>query len=73
MGAPLGDNANTLPAKRILERANIMLAPVATDIMGVSGRVILAALIAERADTGTMHAAFWHRQSPVGLERRGPR
>jgi transposase len=33
----------------VLERANIKLASVATDIMGVSGRAILAALIAGRA------------------------
>jgi len=33
----------------VLERANIKLAAVATDIMGVSGRAILAALIAGRA------------------------
>jgi transposase len=38
----------------VLERANIKLASVATDIMGVSGRAILAALIAGRADPGTM-------------------
>jgi transposase len=38
----------------VLERANIKLAAVATDIMGVSGRAILAALIAGRADPGTM-------------------
>jgi transposase len=38
----------------VLERANIKLAAVATDIMGVSGRAMLAALIAGRADPGTM-------------------
>jgi transposase len=38
----------------VLERANMKLASVATDIMGVSGRAILAALIAGRADAGTM-------------------
>jgi transposase len=38
----------------VLERANIKLASVATDIMGVSGRAILAALIAGRADPVTM-------------------
>jgi transposase len=38
----------------VLERANIKLASVATDIMGVSGRAILGALIAGRADAGTM-------------------
>jgi transposase len=38
----------------VLERANIKLAAVATDIMGVSGRAILAALIAGRAAPGTM-------------------
>src|SRR5918995_7428354 len=38
----------------VLERANIKLASVATDIMGVSGRVILQALIMGRADPATM-------------------
>src|ERR671914_1020439 len=38
----------------VLERANIKLAAVATDIMGVSGRAILAALIHGRADPATM-------------------
>jgi transposase len=38
----------------VLERANIKLAAVATDIMGVSGRAILAALLAGRADPATM-------------------
>ena len=38
----------------VLERANITLASVATDIMGVSGRAMLAALIAGRADAATM-------------------
>jgi transposase len=38
----------------VLERANIKLASVATDIMGVSGRAMLEALIAGRADAATM-------------------
>jgi transposase len=38
----------------MLERANIKLASMATDIMGVSGRAILAALIARRAAPETM-------------------
>jgi transposase len=38
----------------VLERANIKLAAVATDIMGVSGRAILAALLAGRADPAAM-------------------
>ena len=38
----------------VLERANIQLASVATDIMGVSGRAILAALMAGRAAPETM-------------------
>jgi transposase len=38
----------------VLERANIKLASVATDVMGVSGRAILAALIAGRAAPETM-------------------
>jgi transposase len=38
----------------VLERAHIKLAAVATDIMGVSGRTILAALVQGRADPVTM-------------------
>ena len=38
----------------VLERANIKLASVATDIMGLSGRAILRALIEGRADPTTM-------------------
>jgi transposase len=38
----------------VLERANIHLAPGATDSMGVSGRAILAASIAGRAAPETM-------------------
>jgi len=38
----------------VLERANIKLAAVATDIVGVSGRAIVAALIRGRADPATM-------------------
>jgi transposase len=38
----------------VLERANIKLAAVATDIMGVSGRAILTALIHGRTDPATM-------------------
>jgi transposase len=38
----------------VLARANIKLASVATDIMGVSGRAILAALIEGRSDPATM-------------------
>jgi transposase len=38
----------------VRERANIQLASVASDIMGVSGRAILAALVGGRADPGTM-------------------
>jgi transposase len=37
-----------------LDRANIKLAAVATDIMGVSARAILAALVEGRADPATM-------------------
>jgi transposase len=40
----------------VLERANIKLASVAADIMGMSGRAILAALIEGRADPATMAA-----------------
>jgi transposase len=40
----------------VLERANIKLASVASDIMGVSGRAMLEALIAGRADPQTMAA-----------------
>jgi transposase len=38
----------------VLERANITLASVATDILGVSGRAILAALVEGHADPATM-------------------
>jgi transposase len=38
----------------VLERANIKLAAVATAMMGVSGRAILAALLVGRADPATM-------------------
>jgi transposase len=38
----------------VLERANINLAAVATDIMGVSARAILAALVEGRADPAAM-------------------
>ncbi|MDQ3829011.1 MAG: IS110 family transposase, partial [Candidatus Tectomicrobia bacterium] len=40
--------------QKLLEDANIKLAAVASDIMGVSGRAILAALITGRADPATM-------------------
>jgi transposase len=40
----------------VLERANIKLASVAADIMGVSGRAMLAALIEGRAEPATMAA-----------------
>ena len=38
----------------VLERANIKLASVVSDIMGVSGRAMLEALIAGKADPATM-------------------
>ncbi|MGH8059696.1 MAG: IS110 family transposase [Candidatus Entotheonellia bacterium] len=38
----------------VLERATSKLASVATDVMGVSGRAILAALVEGRADPATM-------------------
>jgi transposase len=40
--------------QKVLEGANIKLAAVATDLMGVSGRAILAALLAEQADAAVM-------------------
>ena len=40
----------------VLERANITLASVISDIMGVSGRAMLEALIAGRVDPATMAA-----------------
>jgi transposase len=40
----------------VLERANIKLAAVASDIMGVSGRALLAALLEGRADPATRAA-----------------
>jgi transposase len=45
----------------VLERANIKLAAVASDIMGVSGRAMLDALIAGRADPQTMAGLAKHR------------
>ena len=42
--------------QKILEGANIKLASVATDVMGASGRRILAALVAGTADPVTMAA-----------------
>jgi transposase len=44
----------------VLERANIKLASVATDIMGVSGRAMLEALIAGRVDPATRVVKFLH-------------
>jgi transposase len=38
----------------VLERANIQLASVASDVMGASGRAMLAALVEGRADPATM-------------------
>jgi transposase len=38
----------------VLERANVKLAAVATDVMGVSSRAILAALVEGRVDPATM-------------------
>jgi transposase len=40
--------------QKVLEGANIKLAAVATDLMGVSGRAILAALLAGQADAAGM-------------------
>jgi transposase len=40
----------------VLERANIKLASVASDVLGVSGRAMLEALIAEQADPAAMAA-----------------
>lgn len=40
--------------QKVLEGANIKLASVATDIMGVSGRAILSAIVAGQADPVTM-------------------
>jgi len=40
--------------QKILEQANIKLASVATDIMGVSGRAMLAALLAGEQDTAKL-------------------
>ena len=56
----------------VLERANIKLASVVSDVMGVSSRAILAALVDGRADPATMAelARALGRQpvSPRGLE-----
>lgn len=40
--------------QKVLEQANIKLASVATDVLGVSGRRMLAALIEGKADAATM-------------------
>jgi transposase len=40
--------------QKVLESANIKLAAVATDVLGVSGRAMLQALIAGETDTGAM-------------------
>ncbi|MGH2409819.1 MAG: IS110 family transposase [Chloroflexota bacterium] len=40
--------------QKVLEGGNIKLAAVATDIMGVSGRAILAALLTDQKDPATM-------------------
>lgn len=40
--------------QKVLENANIKLASVATDVLGVSGRRMLAALIGGQADAATM-------------------
>jgi transposase len=40
--------------QKVLESANIKLASVATDVLGVSGRAMLQALIAGETDTGAM-------------------
>jgi hypothetical protein len=44
----------------VLERAHIKLASVATDIMGVSGQALLAALIAGRAEPKSIHMTLVH-------------
>jgi transposase len=46
----------------VLERAHITLASVISDIMGVSGRAMLEALIAGRADPATMAALAQRRR-----------
>jgi transposase len=52
----------------VLERANIKLAAVASDIMGGSGRAILAALIEGRAEPATMaELARGRRRSTLAL------
>jgi hypothetical protein len=60
----------------VLERANIKLAAVAMEIMGVSGRAILAALIAGRAALakGRMRTEIPRlEQALTGLRREHPR
>jgi len=53
---------------RVWERANIKLGAVAPNIFGVSGRAILAALIAGRADPATMaELARGRRRSKIPL------
>ena len=46
----------------VLERAKIKLASVATDILGVSGRAIVAAVVEGRADPATMAARAQRRR-----------
>src|SRR5215475_12934436 len=45
----------------VLERANIQRASVISDVMGVSGRAMLEALLAGRADLATMAALAQRR------------
>jgi transposase len=61
----------------VLEQANIKLAPVATDIMGVSARAILAALVEGRADPAAMAELAKRRMQQdsaagAGIDRVGP-
>jgi transposase len=66
------DRTKVVPERRrainrlqgVLERANLKLAAGATDIMGVSGRAILAALIQGRADPATMAERAQDRMRP---------
>jgi transposase len=52
----------------VLERANLKLASVATDLMGVSARAILAALVEGRADPAAMaELAKWRMRSKMPL------
>ena len=56
--------------QKILESANIKLAAVATDILGVSGRAMLAALIEGESDPKEMAELAHGRLRPTRSSRK---